>query len=593
MAKACHKGGVRRRKSALNPSPVLPKEGRAIQIGSSGWMNGQELDLDDRVKSSAKMPGTVGLCMRLAAIAVAVVVCASASTSSAQAASAKHAAFVIDANTGAVISASNADEPRYPASLTKMMTLYVVFDLIEQGKLSYQTRIKVSEEAAGAPPTKLGLKEGSEIALIDAIKALITKSANDMAIAIAEHVAGSEEKFANLMTQRARQIGMTASTFKNAHGLPNDAQVTTARDMVTLGLRLHDDFPKHFPLFSTREFRHGGEVHRNHNTMLNNYDGTDGIKTGYTRASGYNLVASVKRGSKHVVGAVFGGSSAGQRNQTMRTLLNIALVKSSPVKTRKPAVAMAALKPTREPQLAVRPAVAKVAPGDAVSPPTSKLALVELPKPVAAPPRAAKSSDEAPIAVAATSGIEMAKVRPVLVAPRAARQAPLPVPPLPERVAEPAFTTQVLSPVVATFAPPPQLSRGAGPSSLQAQAENLQRNGAPGTVPPVRQANAASPERPGPAFRLNGPAVVAATAVGVHVQIGAYSSEAEASRQLSAIRDKAGDLLKGSQPVTLTAEANGRKLYRARYAGFDAARAGTVCTELRRRQIDCLVAKAE
>ena len=245
--------------------------------------------------------------------------------------------LVIDANTGRVLHQSAADEPRHPASLAKMMTLYLAFELIEQGRLSYQTKIKISANAAAAAPSKLDLEEGEEIALIDAIKALITKSANDVAIAVAEHIAGSEEKFARLMTQKARQLGMTATIFRNASGLPDDEQVTTARDMVTLALQPAGRFPQalpavrhaHLHLQRTRRFR-------NHNTLLVHYEGTDGIKTGYTRASGFNLVASVRRGRKHVIGAVFGGASAASRNAAMRTFLNMGLVKASTEKTRQP-----------------------------------------------------------------------------------------------------------------------------------------------------------------------------------------------------------------------------------------------------------------
>ena len=290
----------------------------------------------------------------------------------------KYAAMVIDANTGNVISAHAADEPRYPASLTKMMTLYVVFDLIEQGRLSYNTKIRVSPEAAATAPSKLGLEPGSEIALIDAVKALITKSANDMAVALAEHVAGSERKFAALMTQKARHISMASTTFKNAHGLPDTEQVTTARDMVTLGLRLQDDFPKHYPLFATREFRFAGDTHRNHNTLLFHYDGTDGIKPGYTQSSGFNLVANVRRGQKHVMGVVFGGASAAARNQNMRTLLNIALLKGSTVKTRQPAL------------------IARARNAPAPKPATRPEAVVAAQKPVPAPLPASRPASTAP-----------------------------------------------------------------------------------------------------------------------------------------------------------------------------------------------------
>jgi len=184
-------------------------------------------------------------------------------------AAAKHAAMVIDGNSGHVLYAQSADEPRYPASLTKMMTLYIVFELMEQGRLKPDTMLEVSREAASVSPSKLGLKPGSEIALSDAIAALVTKSANDVAVAIAEHIAGSEAKFAALMTQRAHQIGMRSTTFRNANGLPDAGQTTTARDLLTLALRLNDDCPQRYRVFSMRAFTWRGQTHRNHNTMLN------------------------------------------------------------------------------------------------------------------------------------------------------------------------------------------------------------------------------------------------------------------------------------------------------------------------------------
>ena len=231
----------------------------------------------------------------IAVVALAVAVNTLAAPAYAQV-NGRHAVLIVDANTGRVIYQSSADELRYPASLAKLMTLYIVFELIEQGRLSYGTKIRFSANAVAAQPTKLDVEEGTEITLLDAIKALITKSCNDVAVALAEHIAGSETRFAQMMTQKARQLGMQATTFQNASGLPDPEQVTTARDMVTLALRLQDNFPRHYPLFATRTFTYNGETYRNHNTMLFNYEGSDGLKTGYTRASGFNLVASVRRG---------------------------------------------------------------------------------------------------------------------------------------------------------------------------------------------------------------------------------------------------------------------------------------------------------
>ena len=295
----------------------------------------------------------------------------------------RHAVLIVDANTGRVIYQNSADDLRFPASLAKLMTLYIVFELIEQGRLSYGTKIRFSANAVAAQPTKLDVDEGTEITVLEAIKALITKSCNDVAVAVAEHIAGSESRFAQMMTQKARQLGMRSTVFENASGLPDPEQVTTARDMITLALRLQDDFPRHYPLFATRTFTYNGETYRNHNTMLFSYEGSDGLKTGYTRASGFNLVASVKRGRKHVVGAVFGGASASLRNATMRTYLNIGLLKASTDKTRRPGP----------------PLVAQNTAPPRITPPVPQPAQ----RPAPAPQQAAGPN------------VEIARVRPVLV----------------------------------------------------------------------------------------------------------------------------------------------------------------------------------
>ena len=242
-----------------------------------------------------------------------------------------------------------------------MMTLYLAFETIEQGRMSMSSPIVISENAASAAPSKLDLDPGDTITVREAILALITKSANDIAVALAEKIGGTESNFVRLMNAKARELGMTKTNFENPSGLPDPNQVTSARDMVTLGLSLQDHFPQHYTLFATRTFKHAGKSHRNHNTLMNNFAGIDGIKTGYTRASGFNLVSSVKRSGRHVVAAVFGGSSAASRNAEMRTLLTRALTKASAVKTRKarpaPGALIAQLK--SEPKRAERPAKPK------------------------------------------------------------------------------------------------------------------------------------------------------------------------------------------------------------------------------------------
>ena len=258
-------------------------------------------------------------------LAGAIVAFSSTSASSAT----KHATYVLDANSGKVLHSTHGNATRYPASLTKMMTLYVVFDMIKAKRLSLDSRLLITRRAAAQQPSKLGVKAGTRIPMRTAILSLITKSANDVAVAVAENLAGTEEKFARYMTWRARQIGMKNTTFKNASGLTAKGQLTTAKDMATLGLRLSQDHPKLFRLFRTKYFRHAGKRYKNHNSLLFNYAGTEGIKTGYTRASGFNLVTSVRKGKRHVIAVVMGGKTAKKRDATMRALLRANIRRAS------------------------------------------------------------------------------------------------------------------------------------------------------------------------------------------------------------------------------------------------------------------------
>ncbi|MDP6345498.1 MAG: D-alanyl-D-alanine carboxypeptidase family protein, partial [Alphaproteobacteria bacterium] len=220
------------------------------------------------------------------------------------------------------LAARNADSRKYPASLTKIMTLYLAFEALEKGKLRMDQRLKASRRAAGQPASKLGLRKGERIRVDDAILALVTKSANDVATVMAEAISGSEVKFARLMTKRARNLGMSRTTFRNASGLPNRRQLSTARDMARLALAIRRDFPQYYAYFSKTSFNYRGRTYRNHNRLVGRVSGVDGLKTGYIRASGFNLVASANRGDDRLVGVVFGGRSARSRDRRMRTLLN-------------------------------------------------------------------------------------------------------------------------------------------------------------------------------------------------------------------------------------------------------------------------------
>lgn len=235
---------------------------------------------------------------------------------------AKYASFIINENTKRIYHNANADTRNYPASLTKIMTLYLVFDALKSKKISMNSKFKVSKRATRQPPSKLNLSAGSNITVKNAILALVTKSANDVATVIAENLGKSERNFAKLMTRKAKKLGMTRTTFRNASGLPNRGQLSTARDMATLGIAIRKNHPKFFKLFKTKSFIYKGIKYTNHNNLLGSYSGTDGIKTGYTNASGFNLVASVERNGQRIIGVVFGGKKARSRDKHMVTLLN-------------------------------------------------------------------------------------------------------------------------------------------------------------------------------------------------------------------------------------------------------------------------------
>ncbi len=313
------------------------------------------------------------------AIALAGLVAVAGVSASETAVAAPDAAIVVDAKTGKTLYAESADAKRYPASLTKMMTLYLLFDALESGKTKLTSNIVFSAHASAQAPSKLGLKPGQTIKVRDAILALVTKSANDVAVAIGEHLGGTETAFARDMTRKARALGMKSTTFRNASGLPNSGQVTTARDLAILGRALQEHHPKYYSYFSTPSFVWKGKRIGNHNRLLGRINGVDGIKTGYTRASGFNLVTSVKRGGRQVVAVVLGGESGSSRDKKMAGLIEDYMPKAStgqriaaPIPGDGPAVA--SIDPKELPAPRLRPTVdetetASVEPAEIAAPP--------------------------------------------------------------------------------------------------------------------------------------------------------------------------------------------------------------------------------
>jgi D-alanyl-D-alanine carboxypeptidase len=485
---------------------------------------------------------------------------------SAQAAAARHAVMVIDANSGRVLVAEQADEPRFPASLTKMMTIYLALEQMAAGRLKPETPIRISQEAANQQPSKLDLDAGETIPAIDAIKVLIIKSANDIAVAVAEHIAGNEREFARRMTAKAQQLGMTRTTFRNASGLPDREQVSTARDMLTLALRLHDDFPQHYALFALRSHAFRGKTFANHNTLLRSFEGTEGMKTGYISSSGFNVATSYRRGPKHLFGVVFGGASAGSRNATMRAALTRALPQAATERTRQ----AARVQPVAEARAkAERPAAVAVPRREA----PRAVPVAPAPQPDGAARTAVSTARAAPIVVAeapavpppaAAAPVPVARVRPVLVAPQAK-----------PAVAEPPPAAALPTPPLASALAPaepatrPRAPQGQPPSTLQAQARAIEA----------------------PA-RVAGPVTVA-TVGAYQLQIGAYASQSDAERALAETRAKAASALGKAAPVTIAIQKDNRTLYRARFGGFTSEGATQTCNELRRLAVDCYVMKGQ
>ena len=260
---------------------------------------------------------------------LAAVLTAALAVSAPFAAFAGSASLILDARTGKVLVSENGDTLNHPASLTKMMTLYLTFEALNRGKITWDTPIKVSKYAAARPPTKLGVKPGGTITVREAVYGMIIKSANDAASAMAEKLGGSESAFARMMTAKARQLGMNRTVFVNASGLPDGRQVTTARDMSTLAVALMKNYPNEYRLFSAASFNFRGKTVRGHNNLMYRYQGMDGIKTGYTNASGFNLVSAVRDGNRRVVGVVLGGRTARSRDSKMAGLLDRYLGRAS------------------------------------------------------------------------------------------------------------------------------------------------------------------------------------------------------------------------------------------------------------------------
>jgi D-alanyl-D-alanine carboxypeptidase len=556
------------------------------------------------------------------------------------------ASIVVDGYSGAVLQASNPDALRHPASLTKIMTLYLLFERLEAGEIKLDSTLKVSEYASEQAPTKLGLKPGQIIAVEDAIKAIVTKSANDAAVAVAENLGGDESRFAQLMTKKARDLGMTGTTYTNASGLPDDAQITTARDQALLGRLIQKRFPRYYKYFSTESFVYHGETMRNHNQLLGSIEGVDGIKTGFTRASGFNLVTSVHHDGRYIVAVVMGGRSSLERDAHMRELIS-AQIKGIALKHAAPAIAKS------NPRDELRPALANASvasQGDPINPiqppsvttitfpttPVQSASLAPMPAlvPVAAntpqpsaqvaarwlPPAAPA---DAPMSAPATTVIEKSTlplprgdgpsirnqprlVKTITIQTRPAAQSASAAP-MPELVPVAATTPQPSAQVAARWLPP-------APPTDQAHTVIASDEPKPITKTPTALAESAELEpKKIEATKLAAARVELAKVKTVSapirsqiatsasapphahdgwlIQIGAFDREDEAKQHLSMARLKMRDALATAHPLTERVQQGDKVLYRARFTGFNKETAEAACHRFRRSDTGCIALK--
>ena len=460
------------------------------------------------------------------------------------------ASILVDGNSGAVLEESNADGMRHPASLTKVMTLYLLFERLDAGKLKLDTQLSVSEHAAEQDPTKLGLKPGQTISVEDAIKGIVTRSANDAAVVVAENLGGSEEAFAQIMTQKARALGMSRTTYVNASGLPADEQVTTARDQALLGRAIQDRFPRYYRFFSTTSFVFHGVTIHGHNHLLGSVNGVDGIKTGYIRASGFNLITSVHRDGRYIVGVVLGGRSAFERDAHMRALIegNIRLASTQ---HNAPVIAERAT-PKGEGQQVASAAQALPRVEPTTTPATGRTSV--------------GSNDPIKPLLVKTVTYHTVTVRTASMVPM-----PVLVPVSPPAQAQPEPQTArafVASAEPLTASPINSTARVAEPV-LRADPIKV------ASVKPVDPEPETAPHARG----------------GWIIQIGAFDSENEARQHLNDAKQKVHGALASAEPFTERVRKNDSTLYRARFAGFNKDTAEAACKQLKHSDFVCMTAK--
>ncbi len=453
------------------------------------------------------------------------------------AAAPKYAGIVVDAKSGKVLYGEDPDGLRYPASLTKMMTLYLTFEALEAGRISLDSKVPVSANAAKEPPSKLGVRAGGSVTVDQAIRALVTRSANDIATALGEYIGGSEARFAQIMTSKARALGMTRTTYRNAHGLPNTAQMTTARDQARLGIALRQHFPQYYPYFGIRSFQFGKQTIGNHNRLVGNVRGVDGIKTGYTRAAGSNLATSAQLEGRSIVAVVLGGRSSAARDATMRKLVAEYLPKASRGAgsnlIAQTAPAVPATPVARTPDIAANASEGR------------QVAAFDLPNSGPLPDARYEERPQAPLQAASAYAGESSQKK---------------------------AASRALS---AAMAPPAAIPSPAPEYMPKREEASLKRDAPAAAVDDVTTASTRSTAK-------------AAAMTGWVIQIGVSPSEKMANELLQSAQDKGGKVLRTAKPFTVAFNNNGDQIFRARFGGFDDQKTAVdACNLLKKKGVNC------
>ncbi|HEY5796573.1 MAG TPA: D-alanyl-D-alanine carboxypeptidase [Bosea sp. (in: a-proteobacteria)] len=520
-----------------------------------------------------------------------------------------YAAMVVDVKSGRTLHAVNEDAPRIPASITKVMTLYLLFEQLERGKFNMNSELTVSSYAARQAPSKIGFTPGETIEVRDAILALVTKSANDVAVAVAENVAGSEDEFARIMTARARSLGMRSTAFYNPHGLPHSPpNITTARDLTILARAIQERFPRYYPMFSTRVFNYAGGAYRNHNKLLGRIEGVDGIKTGYTNLSGFNLMTSAKADGRHVVSVVLGGRSGASRDKIMADLVVANLPKAA-TSGRASSMVAEAPEPEERPQERVHERQRPAAP--VVTAAVAEPAPLPVPRPrieVEAPlPAAARAyapvATTTPIAPprplsAGAQQLQISGMRPVAATttPSAMRWS-IGAPAADGKVLRPPANVDVTSSIAKVAEPEEKaVAKVAEHKAAPAPAAAPIPAPAPAPAEKVRDAGTTTlaklAEKAPEPVKASESRPTVATAGKWIIQLGATDDEAKAKDILARARAKASGPLADASGFTEKVEKGGSTLFRARFAGFeDPKDAQNACAKLKRDGFACFATR--